>query len=90
MQGEVVTRPARAIWGVLLGVIPLLIMGWAMRSRSTTLLEISTWACSAILFALFVRARPGGEGLVLIDAVYLAGALLQTWPRARRLRATRI
>jgi hypothetical protein len=79
------------LWGVLLGVIPLVLLGWSIRSRSTTALLIAAWACSAVLVALAVRRQPGGNGdlLVLLAAVYLAGAALLTSACIVRLRAAR-
>jgi len=90
--------PVTLLWGVVLGVVPLLLIAWSMRSRSTALLEIAGWACSAILFAivihhvLVIETPLGGFGdfVALFGVVYLVGAFLLTLPRARRLPATRI
>ncbi len=88
-EGE--SDPFLLLWGVLLGVVPLLTLGWAMRSRSTMALEIAAWVATAVLLALTVRRQPGGTGdfLVLLTAVYLVAAALLTSARILRLRAAR-
>lgn len=74
------STPGVLVWGVLLGVLPILAVAWALRSKSTIVIELAGWACVPVLLALGI-GQPGAGPVVTLAGVYVAGGILLTSAR---------